>query len=105
MAEVILIALAEGGLKIVRVGSKPSVHVGPRQEDGNGDWFAGRIFRVPAIDGDRVARFLVIVGKHRRKLLQHDVSGEFIPFVVIPGLGKECGVLARAYRIVPLPAG
>ena len=54
-AKVILIALAEGGLKIVGVCAKPSVHVGPGQHDGDGNRFVGGIFRMPAVDRDWIA--------------------------------------------------
>ncbi len=104
-AKLILIALAEGRLKIMGVRAKPSVHVGPRQQDGDSNCCVRRVFCVPAVDRDRVARFFVIVGKHGRKLFQHDMGRESVPLVIVPGLWKERGVLARAHGVVPLPAG
>src|SRR5260370_30839499 len=63
----------------------------------------GGIFGAPAVDGDGVAGFLVIVRKDGRELRDGDVRGKFFPTVIEPGLWVESVVIARADWIVPIP--
>src|SRR6266446_3809287 len=63
----------------------------------------GGIFGAPAVDGDGVAGFLVIVRKDGRELLDGDVRGKVFPTVIEPGLWVESVVIARAGWIVPIP--
>src|SRR5467141_2570045 len=58
---------------------------------------------MPAIYGDRQAGFAVVIGENRRELLQGDMSRQFFPTVVVPGLRVERVVSARADGIIPLP--
>src|SRR5215472_2249879 len=76
-----------------------------RYPNGDGHRAIRRIFRVPAIHRNRVARLLIVVREYRRKLFHDDMRGEFLPFVVVPGLWVKRGVFSRPDRIVPLPTG
>ena len=58
---------------------------------------------MPAIYGDRIAGFAVVVGENRGELLQGDVRRQFVPSIVVPGLGVECVVSARTNGIIPFP--
>src|SRR6202140_1972042 len=58
---------------------------------------------MPAIYGDRIAGFAVVIGENRRELLQGDVRWQFVPTVVVPGLRVECVVSAGTDGIIPLP--
>src|SRR5262249_11336824 len=46
----------------------------------------------------------VIVRQHRRELLKHNVRWEFVPAIVVPGLGIERVITAGTDGIVPFPA-
>src|SRR6202166_4276322 len=58
---------------------------------------------MPAIYGDRIAGFAVVIGENRRELLQGDVRRQFVPTIVVPGLWVERVVGAGTDGIVPLP--
>ncbi len=58
---------------------------------------------MPAVNGDGVAGFFVIVGKDRRKLLERDVGGKFVVTIVEPGFWIERSVVACANGIIPAP--
>src|ERR1700686_1787502 len=58
---------------------------------------------MPAIYGDRITGFAVVIGENGRELLQGDVRWQFVPTVVVPGLRVERVVSARTDGIIPLP--
>src|SRR6202521_3432026 len=58
---------------------------------------------MPAIHSDWIASFAVVIGENRRELLQGDVSRQFVPTIVVPGLRVERVVSAGTDGIIPLP--
>src|ERR1700686_1018766 len=58
---------------------------------------------MPAIYGDRITGFAIVIGENGRELLQGDVRWQFVPTVVVPGLRVECVVSAGTDGIIPLP--
>src|ERR1700694_5364443 len=58
---------------------------------------------MPAIHSDWIASCAVVIGDNRRELLQGDVSRQFVPTIVVPGLRIERVVSAGTDGIIPLP--
>jgi hypothetical protein len=58
---------------------------------------------VPAIDGNGIARFLVIVREDGRKLFEDDVGRKSFRAVVEPGFRIEGIIVTSTDGIVPFP--
>src|ERR1700747_2631839 len=103
--EEVLVLVVESPGQGMRFIAKPSDHVGPREENRDRNRLVSRILRVPVVDRDRVAAFLVVVRKYRRELLKREFHGQVRRIVSEPRLGIQCRVLSCAGRISPTPGG
>ena len=101
--EAVTIADVEAAAHIMAEVAEPADHIGPGKQDGNSDGLVGGILRMPAVNGDGKAALAIIVRQHGRELLKHNVSGKFLPAIVVPGLGIERIIIAGADRVIPLP--
>src|SRR5260370_682901 len=97
------VAFVTPATEVAAEGAKPAEHVFPGEEHGDRYAMLGGIFRVPAVDGYRVAGLFIIVRKDGRELLDGHVRGEFFPAIVEPRFGIERVVVAGADGIVPIP--
>src|SRR5262249_56987624 len=100
----VTIAGIESSTEVVIEIPEPAQHVAPGQHDGYRNGTVGSIFCMPAIYGHWITRLTIVVGKNRRKLLQHHMGGELLEAILIPGLGIESIVITCPRRIVPFPA-